>query len=56
MDWVIVSGIVVMIILLVGILVKLVRDNSSLKAEMKALSKEREIEFKRNFVSKYYKS
>lgn len=49
MDWVIVSGIVVTIILLVGILVKLVRDNSSLKAEMKALSKEREIEFNRLF-------
>ncbi len=29
MDWVIVSGIVVMIILLVGILVKLVRDTST---------------------------
>ena len=40
MDWMIVSGIVVTIILLVGILIKLVRDNSSLKVEMKALADE----------------
>lgn len=44
MDWVTFSGIVATIASLVGIAIKLARDNSSLKAEMKALSKEREME------------
>lgn len=44
MDWITFSGIVATIASLVGIAIKLARDNSSLKAEMKALSKEREME------------
>lgn len=40
MDWVTFSGIVATIASLVGIAIKLARDNSGLKAEMKALSKE----------------
>lgn len=44
MDWVTFSGIIATIASLVGIAIKLARDNSSLKAEMKALSKEREME------------
>lgn len=44
MDWVTLSGIVATIASLVGIAIKLARDNSGLKAEMKALSKEREME------------
>lgn len=44
MDWITFSGIVATIASLVGIAVKLARDNSGLKAEMKALSKEREME------------
>ena len=44
MDWVTFSGIVATIASLVGIAIKLARDNSGLKAEMKALSKEREME------------
>ena len=44
MDWIIFSGIVATIASLVGIAIKLARDNSGLKAEMKALSKEREME------------
>ena len=52
MDWVIVSGIVVTIILLVGILIKLVRDNSVLKVEMKALADE--VYLGNNRLFKYY--
>lgn len=44
MDWITFSGIVATIASLVGIAIKLARDNSGLKAEMKALSKEREME------------
>lgn len=44
MDWVTLSGIVATIASLAGIAIKLARDNSGLKAEMKALSKEREME------------
>lgn len=44
MDWVTLSGIVATIASLVGIAIKLARDNSGLKAEMKAMSKEREME------------
>lgn len=44
MDWITFSGIVAAIASLVGIAIKLARDNSGLKAEMKALSKEREME------------
>lgn len=44
MDWVTLSGIVATIASLVGIAIKLARDNSGLKAEIKALSKEREME------------
>ena len=47
MDWVTLSGIVATIASLVGIAIKLARDNSGLKAEMKALSKEREMEHDR---------
>lgn len=54
MDWVIVSGIVVAIALLVGILVKLVRDNSSLKVEVKALADE--VNLGNNRLFKYYSS
>lgn len=54
MDWVIVSGIVVVIALLVGILVKLVRDNSSLKVEVKALADE--VNLGNNRLFKYYAS
>ncbi|MFS9314668.1 hypothetical protein QM404_04600 [Streptococcus infantis] len=46
MDWITFSGIVATIASLVGIAIKLARDNSGLKAEMKALSKEREMEHK----------
>ena len=44
MDWVTFSGIVATIASLIGIAIKLARDNSGLKVEMKALSKEREME------------
>lgn len=44
MDWITFSGIVATIASLVSIAIKLARDNSGLKAEMKALSKEREME------------
>ena len=44
MDWVTFSGIVATIASLVGIAIKLARDNRGLKAEMKAMSKEREME------------
>ncbi len=44
MDWVTFSGIVATIASLVGIAIKLARDNSGLKSEIKALSKEREME------------
>lgn len=44
MDWVTLGGILTTVASLVGIAIKLARDNSSLKAEMKALSKEREME------------
>ena len=44
MDWVTFGGVLTTIASLVGIAVKLARDNSGLKAEMKALSKEREME------------
>ena len=44
MDWITFSVIVATIASLVGIAIKLARDNSGLKAEMKALSKEREME------------
>lgn len=44
MDWITFSGIVATIASLVGIAIKLARDNSGLKTEMKALSKEREME------------
>lgn len=44
MDWVTLGGILTTIASLVGIAIKLARDNSGLKAEMKALSKEREME------------
>jgi len=44
MDWVTFGGILATIASLVGIAIKLARDNSGLKAEMKALSKEREME------------
>ena len=44
MDLVTFGGIVATIASLVGIAIKLARDNSGLKAEMKALSKEREME------------
>ena len=47
MDWVTFGGIVATIASLVGIAIKLARDNSGLKAEMKALSKEREMEHER---------
>lgn len=54
MDWVILSGIVVTIILLVGILIKLVRYNSVLKVEMKALADE--VYLGNNRLFKYYAS
>lgn len=44
MDWVTFGGVLTTIASLVGISIKLARDNSGLKAEMKALSKEREME------------
>ena len=44
MDWVTLGGILTTVASLVGIAIKLARDNSGLKAEMKALSKEREME------------
>lgn len=44
MDWVTLGGILITVASLVGIAIKLARDNSGLKAEMKALSKEREME------------
>ena len=44
MDWVTFGGVLTTIASLVGIAIKLARDNSGLKAEMKALSKEREME------------
>lgn len=44
MDWVTLGGILTTVASLVGISIKLARDNSGLKAEMKALSKEREME------------
>ena len=47
MDWVTFSGVLTTIASLVGIAIKLARDNSGLKAEMKALSKEREMEHDR---------
>ena len=47
MDWVTFGGIVATIASLVGIAIKLARDNSGLKAEMKALSKEHEMEHER---------
>ena len=47
MDWVTFGGIVATIASLIGIAIKLARDNSGLKAEMKALSKEREMEHDR---------
>lgn len=47
MDWITFSGIIATIASLVGIAIKLARDNSGLKAEMKALSKEREMEHDR---------
>ena len=47
MDWVTLGGILTTIASLVGIAIKLARDNSGLKAEMKALSKEREMEHDR---------
>ena len=45
MDWVTLGGILTTVASLVGIAIKLARDNSGLKAEMKALSKEREMEY-----------
>lgn len=47
MDWVTFGGILTTIASLVGIAIKLARDNSGLKAEMKAMSKEREMEHER---------
>ena len=47
MDWVTFGGVLTTIASLVGIAIKLARDNSGLKAEMKALSKEREMEHDR---------
>ena len=47
MDWVTLGGILITVASLVGIAIKLARDNSGLKAEMKALSKEREMEHDR---------
>ena len=47
MDWVTLGGILTTVASLVGIAIKLARDNSGLKAEMKALSKEREMEHDR---------
>ena len=44
MDWVTLGGILTTVASLVGIAIKLARDNSGLKAEMKVLSKEREME------------
>lgn len=44
MDWVTFGGVLTTIASLVGIAIKLARDNSGLKAEIKALSKEREME------------
>lgn len=44
MDWATFGGVLTTIASLVGIAIKLARDNSGLKAEMKALSKEREME------------
>ena len=44
MDWVTFGGVLTTIASLVGIAIKLARDNSGFKAEMKALSKEREME------------
>ena len=44
MDWVTLGGILTTVASLVGIAIRLARDNSGLKAEMKALSKEREME------------
>ena len=44
MDWVTFGGVLTTIASLVGIAIKLARDNSGLKTEMKALSKEREME------------
>ena len=44
MDWITLGGILTTVASLVGIAIKLARDNSGLKAEMKALSKEREME------------
>ena len=46
MDWVTFGGVLTTIASLVGIAIKLARDNSGLKAEIKALSKEREMEHK----------
>lgn len=47
MDWVTLGGILTTVASVVGIAIKLARDNSGLKAEMKALSKEREMEHER---------
>lgn len=47
MDWVTLGGILTTVASLVGIAIKLARDNSGLKAEIKALSKEREMEHDR---------
>ena len=47
MDWVTFGGVLTTIASLVGIAIKLARDNSGLKAEIKALSKEREMEHDR---------
>lgn len=47
MDWVTFGGVLTTIASLVGIAIKLARDNSGLKAEMKAMSKEREMEHDR---------
>lgn len=54
MDWVTLGGILTTVASLVGIAIKLARDNSGLKAEMKALSKEREMEH--NSLSKEHSS
>lgn len=54
MDWVTFGGVLTTIASLVGIAIKLARDNSGLKAEMKALSKEREMEH--NSLSKEHDS
>lgn len=47
MDWVTLGGILTTVASVVGIAIKLARDNSGLKAEIKALSKEREMEHDR---------